>query len=74
MMILNVTVDEFRFIKSIEERDAANGTDDLASFCHEQFGCEYFESYEVVVRRDVPSVPWIIAGVERITARGKETK
>ena len=31
----------------------------------QRYGCEHFTTYEIVVRKDVPSIPWYTRGVDR---------
>lgn len=61
--ILNVTPAEFSeiAIASVQLRDA-----DFVAFMCGRYGCRPFAMYRVVVRKDVPSIPWLSWGVQRI--------
>lgn len=61
---MNVTPEEFANLQLAASNLSGP---DFASFVHTHFGCKYWESYEVVVRKDVPSVPWFSAGVPRFS-------
>jgi hypothetical protein len=63
MKILNVTPEEFSVIRQ-EALDCSEA--DFAMAMVRRFGCQPLETYKVVVRRDVPSVPWFSRQVERI--------
>ncbi len=58
-MIMNVSPSEFSFIHSIQF------SPDFAGIMHNYFTCKYYGNYRIVVRKDVPSVPWFTAGVKR---------
>jgi len=65
-VILHVTPAEWRWLTQLADQDRRAGTDDLAAWCQARYGCQASTSYTVVVRRDVPSVPWLSAGVARL--------
>lgn len=65
MLILHVTPEEYLELKACEGYDALYGTTTYADHCIAWYGCEPFEAYAVVVRHDVPAIPWVSAGVAR---------
>ena len=70
-MILNVTPKEFNDIKinSFE----MNGTS-LARYMNIHFGCEYFQSYTIKVRRDVPYIGTFWENLKMVTIQRIENE
>ena len=64
-MILYVTPAEFQEMRAREAFDALHNTETLLSYCRQYLGCDFFHRYTIVVRRNVPAIPWLSAGVSR---------
>lgn len=63
MKALNVTPKEFSEIKEKELELCAL---DFAYYLNRMFGCDLFKTYRVVVRRDIPYIPYYVIPTERI--------
>jgi hypothetical protein len=70
--IINVTMDEFVALRTFELAcfDMMNGLFNEGKWYHGACSIlsavpELFTEYKAVVRRDVPSIPWVSRNVER---------
>ena len=69
-MQLNLLPSEYAAVQE-DAQDCANTIDGRfqdAEFARRmwlRFGCSSFRQYEVVVRYDVPAIPWLTRGVQR---------
>jgi len=59
---MNVTPAEF---SEIQDAAMRLPEPDFVAFMQSYYGCEIYTSYRVVVRRDVPSIPWFSWDVHR---------
>lgn len=66
--VINVTPAEYAEIKDASRRLNDPG---FEAWMRERFGCRAYHAYHVKVRRDVPSIPWMVQGVYRFETERK---